>query len=397
MKMNRNIALALMAAVMLLTACQNGGSSAEPSAPAASSSAASSVSSASTVSSAAEQTEGFDENGYWIGEPVEIRMLVNGQGDTMNDMRPSRVAQELIKRTGVDIVYEQATQEKFALLIASGDLPDILHNNTGMNKDKEALITSGSVIPLGDLIDQYGAGMVEALGAALDISRKNWSLGQDEIYYVPLGVGTITRQNYPLWIRWDLYKDLGAPPMTGWQDYLDVMKQMRDKNPTTADGLPVYGYGGFIDWGIGWFTYAPSWWQIFGYHNVGYGYISYEDNSLIMAWDEKSPEWEMLKIASTANQMGLIDPDSPIQTWADWVAKRNAGQYLSSIGDYASYPFNADHVDEDIGYEPIPLTGGTTYADGHISTNVAEIFVLSVSKNCKDPAAAMRWINYVCS
>ena len=45
-------------------------------------------------------------------------------------------------------------------------------------------------------------------------------------------------------LRWDLYQELGAPEIKDLQGLLDVLKQMKDKHPTTEAGDPCYPFVG---------------------------------------------------------------------------------------------------------------------------------------------------------
>ncbi len=49
-------------------------------------------------------------------------------------------------------------------------------------------------------------------------------------------------------LRWDLYQELGAPEIKNLDDLLNVLKQMKDKHPTTADGDPCYPFVLWGDW-----------------------------------------------------------------------------------------------------------------------------------------------------
>jgi len=153
-----------------------------------------------------------------------------------------------------------------------------------------------------------------------------------------------------------------------------------------------------MDWGVPTFApYAMSN-QVFGQVGFGQAWYYADDPERTLHWwyDEESNLWTQWEIAYTANSMGIVDPDSPIQTYDDWRAKRDAGQYISVQSDYMSVPFNTAHAAEGKGYEPLAPTGGNWYADGHQERKTGG-FAFYVTKNCKDPDAAMRWINYMCS
>jgi hypothetical protein len=320
----------------------------------------------------------------------------------MNDRHETRVHQEVIKRTGVDMIWEDVTTDKMNLLKASGDLSDVVSDGIAFDRDKEALFKSGQILALDDLIAEYAPDMARDLSLPLELTRKNFGIGDGKIYQVPIMIGEVEREDYPLYLRWEWYKEIGAPEFTTWREYLDIVKQIVDLHPTTDDGQKVYGLGAWTNWGIGTWSYAPNMMSLTGHAgflNAGgtaLGYIDAADNSLITSWDENSPEWLMVEIANKATQLGIYDPDSAIQSADDFNAKRNAGQYVSLFGTWVIRNFNTTHLTEGIGYAPAIPTGGEYYAVGQERNDVGALCMM-ISKNCSDPAAAMRWLNYVSS
>jgi hypothetical protein len=317
----------------------------------------------------------------------------------MNSRHDTRVHQELIKKTGVDITWEEASSDKFNMLMASGDLPDMVSTGIALDKDKEALFLSGQILELDDLIAEYAPDMARDIARPLELTRKNFSLGTGKVYQIPIMIGEVEREDYPLYIRWEWYKEIGAPEFSTWREYLDILKQIVDLHPTTDDGQKVYGLGGWVNWGVGWWTYAPNMGYLPGWGGFGplsASYINYGDNSMIMAWDEQSPEWMQVEIANVASRLGIYDPDTMIQSNEDFNAKRNAGQYASLFGSWVVRQFNSDHAVEGIGYVPVIPKGGEYYASGQQRNDVGALCIM-VSKNCVDPPAAMRWLNYVSS
>jgi multiple sugar transport system substrate-binding protein len=417
----------LMALAMLFAGCQGGGGATATTAAATTAATTAAAAEATTTAAAAESTtaaaaaaaeattaaaettaapapaaDGFDENGYWTGEVAQLTLMTAaGGGAKMNERHETRVHQELIKKTGVDMVWEDVTAEKLNLLMASGDLKDIVSTGLALDKDKEALFKSGQVITLDELIAQYAPDMQRDMAKSLEISRNSFGLGDGKIYQIPVMIGEVEREDYPLYIRWEWYKEIGAPEFSTYREYLDILKQIVDLHPTTDDGKKVFGIGGWANWGPNWWMFAPEFGYLPGWSGFGFAagtpaYINYGDNSMIMAWDEQSPEWMQLEIANYASRLGIYDPDSLLQSNEDFNGKRDAGQYVNLFGTWVIRRFNAEHAEEGNGYMPAIPTGGLYYGSGHQRNDVGSLCFL-ISKNCADPAAAMRWINYVCS
>lgn len=49
-------------------------------------------------------------------------------------------------------------------------------------------------------------------------------------------------------IRWDLYEQIGMPEVTELEDYIDVLKQMKEICPVSDSGKETYGVSFFSDW-----------------------------------------------------------------------------------------------------------------------------------------------------
>ena len=49
-------------------------------------------------------------------------------------------------------------------------------------------------------------------------------------------------------VRYDLYKQIGSPEINELEDYVDVLKQMKEVCPTSDSGKETYGVSLFKDW-----------------------------------------------------------------------------------------------------------------------------------------------------
>ena len=57
-----------------------------------------------------------------------------------------------------------------------------------------------------------------------------------------------TKGTFGPFIRYDLYKEIGAPEIKNLDDFLTVLKQMQDLTPQNEDGQNVYAISLFKDW-----------------------------------------------------------------------------------------------------------------------------------------------------
>ena len=72
-------------------------------------------------------------------------------------IQDNAVAKVLEEKLGIKLDIVQGDSQKFSVLMAGGDLPDIIYsNNAQQGVTYSSLISSGQLIALDDLIDQYG-------------------------------------------------------------------------------------------------------------------------------------------------------------------------------------------------------------------------------------------------
>lgn len=116
---------------------------------------------------------------------------------------------------------------------------------------------------------------------------------------------------------WDYYKGVGAPKLNNLTDLLNVLKQMQQKYPKTPDGKPIVPISLWKDWdggGMENVRWLSNW---YGYEQPD-GTTTIQLNAkgdIVPLVDDNSMYKKILQFYFTANQMGLVDPDSPSQDW----------------------------------------------------------------------------------
>ena len=84
----------------------------------------------------------------------------------------------------------RATLRNSASLLAGGDLPDIIYTNPAQQGvEANALITSGQLIPLDDLIEEYGENLKQNAVNRLEYSKQYLSNGEGkDLFHSGAGV-----------------------------------------------------------------------------------------------------------------------------------------------------------------------------------------------------------------
>jgi len=314
---------------------------------------------------------------------------------------PSEFMTNMMTELNIELTLENLANDKLTLALAGGDLPDLL--NISQSKYTQQLLDGNLVVAMDDYLDQYGIN-IKKNTVRNDIIRKFFSNGTGKLYFHTPESGT---DNAALavqpWngfnIRWDLYKQIGAPVMKTDDDYIAALKQMQALNPTTETGDPVYGMGVHNDWGLwGWCVRSIA---NGGFTGVaGYSYMQDPvTNDLINNYmDSSSPFWKDMTFFWKMNQAGLLDPDSFTMKGADLIAKAEKGQYLGNyyngwFGGYYNANLATDPTTIKGGFMPIPYEGSYVASGG---TTLAgwDNQMLMVTSSCKNIERAIMVIDY---
>lgn len=245
-------------------------------------------------------------------------------------------------------------------LMAADALPDIIIFE-GDSYMKNA-IDANMLVPLSDYADKmpnaqkYMSTAMEYYADVMSNDGKCYFLS-NEVGMTPLD----SMLNWSTAIRWDLYQKIGAPEIkTAW-DYLPALKQMQDLNPTNEDGQKVYAITAWNDWDgfnmanatqVSMFNGVDSGDQLGS--KLPFSCVNFETGELTNGLEPGSAYIDGLKWFFTANQMGILDPDSMTQTWNTALEKANAGRILFAWWMWAVGGYNTpDRVNAD---EPIGFT-----------------------------------------
>ena len=348
-----------------------------------------------TSGSTGGQTSTGGEEGF---EDVTLTMLVYGTSTAdWNDGHDSVIQQAIKKATGVTLIQEEVTEEQLTVYLASGDLPDLVRvNHVDYGK---GLIEGEHIVPLDDLLQSHGQDMLQTIPETLEYSRLNWSQGTEKTYFVPVNVGPdmMGRENSWNAIRWDYYQEIGAPDINTPQDLLAALKQMQDLHPTTEDGKKVYGFSQWSDWGI-WYINMLGYFFTGLSQQTGFAAANNDnyDNLVSIIDGEKHPYWTSVRTFYEANQLGLLDPDCFTMTYADLEAKATSGQLLYCVANWPFGYFNEQHNADAEGFMALPMGMGYQWHGDNAPLGWADK-CFAITKNCSNPEAAMRLMNFLWS
>ncbi len=256
--------------------------------------------------------------------------------------------------------------QKIGVLIASGDLPDLVE------VDSEKFQGAGCLIDIKPLVEKYCPNIKRHYASVWDQivyqdSEKDekGNIKKAHVYSLPnFGVfegadqGTFYNQN-AFWIQKTVLKEFGFPTIKTVDQYFDLLEKYYKKYPT-IDGAKTLP-----------FTIITADWEAFnlwnppaflaGYPNDGNGHVDkvgkgyvYTDNFA----DDNAKRW--FKLANGYFQRGLIDPASFTDNRDQYYAKIAQGRVLGMFiqgwqfqGDTENTLITADKYERT--YAPLPV------------------------------------------
>ena len=224
--------------------------------------------------------------------------------------------------------------QKIGVLIASGDLPDLVE------VDSEKFQGAGCLRDLKPLVEKYAPNLKKHYSSAwkkmIDQDSEKDAKGnivKEHIYSLPNygvidGVPSDTYYNQNgWWIQKAVLKEFGYPKITTVDEYFDLLEKYAKKYPT-IDGMPTIPFNIITaDWEAFDLWNPPNF--LAGYPNDGNGHVDKVGNKYVYTdnfVDENAKRW--FKLANGYYQRNLIDPASFTDNRDQYYAKIAQGRVL---------------------------------------------------------------------
>ena len=348
------------------------------------------------------QMSNFNETGLPIvNETVTFRVLTANSATGPSDFNDLAIMQSVEADTNVHIDWIMSGSgydEKRALMLSSGDLPDFMTRSvTATELVKYG--ADGTFIPMQDLIDEYAPNIVAIMDETPGL-RAYVTAPDGNIYGVPRvlsgpwtaanGVGVINQQ----WLD-----TLGLPMPTNTTEFFDTMLKFKTMDPNgngVQDELPItfgtWAAGQNISGVLG-FSYIMSSFGI----PLSSNYADVVDGEVVLLATLPGYK-DAVKYLGEMYSNDLIDQEGFTMTRQQMDAKISQDPFTAGyvqIWDIAD-DFSVAAALDDYTYMP-PLDGpnGET-----AQTYIAPLYGVSrgagvITKACEYPEAAMRWIDYI--
>ena len=327
---------------------------------------------------------------YWVPMEKSIATRVKDYNDV--EMYKQREADSGIHMEFIHPAIGQET-EQFNLMVASGDLPDLVEFKwTNYNGGVQRAIDDGIIIPLNDYIDKYAPNFKKLIsdgGKYAEVYDKGSKTDSGEYFAFPcFNTGDIRTFGGPM-IRKDWLDELGLEVPETMDDWTTVLRAFKEKKGAVA---PLTGVANYFTGGDNSFN---------GAYNVGKRL--YLDGDKVQYGPLQSEYKEYLKIMNQWYSEGLLDKDFATNKSAMVDANITMGNsgalmgYLGSgMGRYLSQMKNED-PNFNLVCAPYPVLEDGGQNNFYLSEGDVGVRYLAITKDCKDPVAAVKWIDYLYS
>lgn len=316
-------------------------------------------------------------------DPITFSIFVDHTWYWM-DCFEDEVAQEVTRRTGVKLDVTRATDSnQLAVMISSGDMPDLVYtsNTTIMNE----LRTPEVCWSYNELVEKTGADLNADASEILINTAPDGNYYALLNTYVPqsaydnnevlLSAGMVT-----LSYRKDIYEELGSPAINTLEDLEALLIKVKEAHPDMIPLIPVYEYES-----LNYFKQALG---IFD-QNVGYnadGKVAYK-----LSADHIRDYYMLLNRYS---REGLLSPEAMTYSYSQVMEVAYAGKvfaFIRATGDTGVAQKNANETGS--GYTWDMLVNDVS--DNTLRTSITAGWSgLFITKNCKDPERAIKFMEF---
>jgi len=311
------------------------------------------------------------------------------------------IALKIQEETGVTLDVDHPVAgdtQAIPLMMASGDLPDLIYAKGELSK----LIEAGMVIPLDEMIEERGENIKALYGDQL-VRLKN---SQDDPHIYSFGTYGVEQGKWKtdgiMQIQHAVLKELGYPEINDLDDYADALRAYKAKYPT-IDGQETIGLSLLID----------TWQWYIDLSNPANYLIGYpDDGQWIINQDTLEATYKFLypgmdkyyRWLSEINQEGLLDPESFTQKEDIWKAKIASGRVLGiaypdwGYGDAKASLVSEGKVDRTYAFLSLQAeeNGGTL--DPMLKDyGFGGGWGIAITTACEDPERAFDFMDWMCS
>ena len=330
-----------------------------------------------------------------VEKPIRFTYWVPFGGITkevITDLGQNEVYQEMEKITNVQIEFihpaEGQETEQFNLMIASGDLPDIIEQGERYKGGIDKAIADNIYIKLNDLVNQYAPNFKKVIDSDEELKKQVYSdngnlLGFGMITTPAEGdsleVGVETPWSGPF-LRKDWLDELGMEIPTTVEEWYAALKAFKEQKNAE---VPMLWEKSGMQTSTGAFLSA---------FDIGPRFYVKEDE---IKFGPTEPGFkEYLQLISRWYEESLIDRDFPSRDAKSSEALYMGGKVGALLQSGTAIMIKGDAVGIKWAGAPYPQKDADTEIHWHQKNNICRDNYGVITSKCENPEAAVKWFDY---
>jgi putative aldouronate transport system substrate-binding protein len=323
--------------------------------------------------------------------PVPISIITMYSGRTMKDNNP--VWEEIERKTNtklnVQLVPASGVEyyNKINLLVASASLPDIVKIG---GYDYFNYLPQGVFLELNSYIDKYGNNMKKS------IPKEAWdkiAVEGGKYYAIPSYNYAGKHINV---VRQDWLDNLSIKTPVNLNEYLEMLRKFTFNDPDKNGKNDTYGLGTVS---TGTYAFGATFMPIFGAFGMQTEYYTVKENKMYANMISKEYK-EAIAYCKSLFDEKVVDPEMFVlksEIALEKVVQGKIGTFLSwwSVPELTlMLQYKMDKVSPGSKLAVIPPIQGK---DGYSGMKAASLIsgTVSISKNCKNPEAVIKFLDYL--
>lgn len=331
-------------------------------------------------------------------EPQEKTVYTMGVQETKL-LWDGPITQKLTEKTGVELKYDAILGDlfqKWDLWLAANDYPDIIRLD---NEHLQKYVDAGAVIPLEELIDQYGPNIKEKWGDSLNLLKHDdghiYSL-----YSVNLTKEAPANAKAGFVVQYAVLEEAGWPKITTLDQLYDMVKAYAAKHPQ-IDGKDTIAFGAAMN----------SWTINVFFNNAGISAAGRPDHGNFVVEENGDVRWnpvsdftkDYYKFMNRLFNENLLDKEAFSMGDQELKAKMAQGRVLAAYAPswFSNEPAAALRAagQLDRQYAHIPVYFNEAVVDHSNAMTIANggTHEWAITTNAKNPEKIVKFFDYLFS
>lgn len=318
----------------------------------------------------------------------EVTILTNYNG-AVDELKDGKTvdSNQLIdyhrSKSGIQVKYEilpkDNPMQKIAVLLASGDIPDLINFGAVFKEDFYKLVAQGAFEPLDELIAKYAPEYKKLVPSeTIDAARYN-----KQLYAFP--TVNLIKTNNGIYVRTDILKELNLKEPSTLDEYYNVFKTIKEKKGIIPFAASAASPGDFDN------SLAP----FAGAFGVGNNTVV-KNGKLEFSWLQ--PEYkEYIAFLKKLYDEGLMDKEFAVNKSGNITEKMVGGKaFMGTIAwwDAKGISENLTKKDPNSKADYIGLPVGKDGKTGIMQNPPLSVYY-AIPKNAKNKQAAVEYMNYM--